>query len=610
MWLPPLFVLAMLLCLPNLVLAAAMPPLSHPVKPQVSKTLKKTSLATQKPNTGGFLKPKAERTSERTDTRSPGKSGTDSKMIAPKAEKKSANPKSDISGTDRRKQLDRLASEAVTNFFKKEGMQRFAIPEPEKEIRITRIRPDPDFPDRRIVVVQQQTVQGIPIFGATSTVEFSPQQGVVMHSGAIVPEERIRSVGAVPTISWTEAIDRALESYRRSGESSSRTRPNEEQCAVKIQLEVFDPANLRLKTGSARLAWYVRVKGFVVFIDAENGSPIFHYNDIQSAFGGRRTYDVDNGLQDQCFESLVLGENGAEPGAPPVSHDPDDNAGKAHAAAKQAYEFFKQLGWDSYDNQGSFINSCVRAKDERNQYGQWDPDAKCMIFYPGLPSALDIAGHEFTHGVIQFLPALIYHGESGALNEALADFFGSQIESLNWTIGENVPMDSSYTQPPTNALPLRDMENPHKGNSSVTPCSKMTAPPEPGFYPNCPQWNWNQGQPDHYAELIDPEQHDICAYEGGDNGCVHLNSGIFNKAMFLAANGGDHHDVHVKGIKRQKLVRIMFRTLEKLGASSDLKMGAETSVEACAGLIGRFQIKQVDCDQVNNAFVAVGLLSQ
>jgi hypothetical protein len=66
----------------------------------------------------------------------------------------------------------------------------------------------------------------------------------------------------------------------------------------------------------------------------------------------------------------------------------------------------------------------------------------------------------------------------------------------------------------------------------------------------------------------------------------------------------------VKGIKTQKLVRIMFRTLHKLGASSDLKMGAQTSVEACAGLIGKFQIKQVDCDQIRYAFVAVGLLSQ
>jgi len=488
-------------------------------------------------------------------------------------------------------------------------MKQFGLTEPDKEIRIMRIISNPDFSDRRIVTVQQQTAQGIPIFGARSTVEFSEQKGAVKRSGTIVPDERLRSVGAVPVISWTEAIDRALESYRSSGDSRSSTRPNEERCAVTIQLKVFDPAQLRLKTGRARLAWYVRVKGFVVFIDAENGSPIFHYNDIQSSFSGRRTYDVDNGLQDQCFENLVLDENGPAPGAPPVSSDPNNNARKAHAAAKQAYEFFKQLGWDSYDNQGSFINSCVRAQDERNRYGQWDPDTKCMIFYPGLLSARDIAGHEFTHGVIQFLPGLIYHGESGALNEALADFFGSRIENLNWTIGENVPMDSSDMQPPSNALPLRDMANPHKGMYSTTRCPPVTEPRPPGFYPNCPPWQWNQGQPDHYAELVDPEEHDICAYAaGGDNGCVHLNSGIFNKAMYLAANGGDHHDVHVKGIKTKKLVRIMFRTLAVLADNSDLKMAARNSVEACTDLIGKFQIKQADCDQVRNAFVAVGLL--
>lgn len=81
--------------------------------------------------------------------------------------------------------------------------------------------------------------------------------------------------------------------------------------------------------------------------------------------------------------------------------------------------------------------------------------------------------------------------------------------------------------------------------------------------------------------------------------------------MYLAANGGDHHAVHVKGIKKKKLIRIMFRTLNILANdNSDLKTGAETSVEACAHLIGQSQIKQSDCDQVRNAFVAVGLLSQ
>jgi Zn-dependent metalloprotease len=606
--------LTILSCLPSLALAATVPSISHPVKPQVGETSTNTSLVTQKPIASEFLE--AKRASEPPSSLAVGKSGTDSKIIASQPEQKPAKLKSAISATNRRKQLDRLATKAVNNYLKNEGTQRFGIVAPEKEIRITQIRPDPNFPDRRILAIQQQTVQGIPIFGATSTIEFSPQQGLVEQSGIIVPGERFRNVGAVPTISWSEAIDRALESYRRSDWSRSSQLPNEGQCAVTVHLKVFDPAQLRLKTGSARLAWHVRVKGFVVFIDAETGSPIFHYNDIQSAFGGRRTYDVDYGLQDQCFESLVLSENGPEPSSPPVSPDPNDDAGKAHAAAKQAYEFFKQLGWDSYDNQGSFINSCVRAKDERNRYGQWDPDAKCMTFYPGLLSAQDIAGHEFTHGVIQYLPALIYHGESGALSEALADFFGSQIEgskieSLNWSIGENVPMDSSETQPPSNALPLRDMANPHKGSSSLTPCNEMEAVPTPGFYPNCARFKWNRGQPDHYAELVNSVKHDICGFlPGGDNECIHLNSGIFNKAMYLAANGGDHHGVHVEGIKGQKLVRIMFRTLEKLGASSDLKTGAETSVKACTSLIGQFHIKQADCNQVKNAFVAVGLLSQ
>jgi Zn-dependent metalloprotease len=79
--------------------------------------------------------------------------------------------------------------------------------------------------------------------------------------------------------------------------------------------------------------------------------------------------------------------------------------------------------------------------------------------------------------------------------------------------------------------------------------------------------------------------------------------------MYLAANGGGHHGIHVTGIKKNKLVRIMFRTMnQKLTTFSDLKTTAEKSVESCSDLIGKYQIKQADCTEVKKAFTAVGLL--
>jgi neutral peptidase B len=393
-----------------------------------------------------------------------------------------------------------------------------------------------------------------------------------------------------------------------------------------------DPTIRGLKDDRLRLAWYVWVDGIAVFIDAQDGSTVFHYDDMLSAFDGLRIYDVDGGGQAQCETvNPVLDENGPYPGAPSVSADWRNNAARAQAEAKKAYEFFKTLRWNSYDNQGSVIKSCVRVKESNwdNRTGQWNPSAHCIYFYPGLPLAQDIAGHEFTHGVIQFLvkqpPGSAWSGglhpwnESGALGESLADFFGSQIEGLNWTIGEDLPCELFYDadlKDPSNALPLRDMADPHKGTYSTTPCDpndpNEPPPRQQGFYPNCPPWSWNHGQPDHYDQLVTPEQQ-LCDWKERGNGCIHINNGIFNKAMYLAANGGDHHNVRVKGIGKEKLVRIIFRALHSKRITQDITMKpfAELSQETCTQMSAKkiHQITQSNCDQVKNAFVAVGLMN-
>ena len=55
---------------------------------------------------------------------------------------------------------------------------------------------------------------------------------------------------------------------------------------------------------------------------------------------------------------------------------------------------------------------------------------------------LDVAGHEMTHGVISTTAGLIYMGESGAVNEALADFFGEAIEGDgDWIMGDEIFVD-------------------------------------------------------------------------------------------------------------------------------------------------------------------------
>lgn len=52
-----------------------------------------------------------------------------------------------------------------------------------------------------------------------------------------------------------------------------------------------------------------------------------------------------------------------------------------------------------------------------------------------LAKALDVAGHEMSHGVIQATANLDYESESGALNESFADIFGRLIDRDDWLIG-------------------------------------------------------------------------------------------------------------------------------------------------------------------------------
>ena len=123
--------------------------------------------------------------------------------------------------------------------------------------------------------------------------------------------------------------------------------------------------------------------------------------------------------------------------------------------------------------------------------------------------AVDIMGHELTHGVTEKDAGLVYFGESGALNEHISDVFGALVKqrALNqtaaeadWLIGAGLFTES------VNGVALRSMEAPG------------TAFDDPVL--------GKDPQPSHMRRYVRTNQ---------DNGGVHINSGIPNKAFHLAA---------------------------------------------------------------------------
>ncbi len=182
----------------------------------------------------------------------------------------------------------------------------------------------------------------------------------------------------------------------------------------------------------------------------------------------------------------------------------------AHYNAGQAFEYYKTtFNRNSISGSGGNIISIINVTDENDNnmdnafwngaamfYGNGD------VAFSALAKGLDVGGHEMSHGVIGSTANLEYLSQSGALNESYADVFGSMIDRDDWKMGEDVVKLNFF---PSGAL--RDLSDPHNGGSG----------------PNDHGW-----QPAHMNEYQNLGQDQ-------DNGGVHINSGIPNKAFFLFA---------------------------------------------------------------------------
>ena len=133
-----------------------------------------------------------------------------------------------------------------------------------------------------------------------------------------------------------------------------------------------------------------------------------------------------------------------------------------------------QLTWDYYKNthgrngiDGAGATTFSRVHYSRNYSNAfWSDSCLCMTYGDGNGSsilplvAIDVAGHEMSHGVTASTAALIYSGESGGLNEANSDIFGTLVEFFannpknppNFLIGERVYASNNGVANPTKAL--------------------------------------------------------------------------------------------------------------------------------------------------------------
>ena len=201
----------------------------------------------------------------------------------------------------------------------------------------------------------------------------------------------------------------------------------------------------------------------------------------------------------------------------------DESVDEAATGITGSLALFEEVyGRDSYDDRGAEVVMSVHYdRDYANAF--WDGTQ--LVFGDGdgrifqrFTKAVDVIGHELSHAVTEHTAGLVYQGQPGALNESMSDVFGSCLkqrllgqsaEEADWIIGAGLFTES------VQGVGIRNMLEPG------------TAYDDPNL--------GKDPQPAHMDDL----------YQGADdNGGVHINSGIPNRAFALAAKaiGGSSWD--------------------------------------------------------------------
>jgi Zn-dependent metalloprotease len=272
----------------------------------------------------------------------------------------------------------------------------------------------------------------------------------------------------------------------------------------------------------------------------------------------------------------IVRNEGDPPTGDPATDEAYDGAGTTYDLYWQAYQR------SSVDGNGLRLDSTVHYQQgydnafwdgQQMVYGDGDEDLPAdQRIFNRFTIAIDVIGHELTHGVTQYTGNLNYSGQSGALNESISDVFGSlvkqfklgqQAQDADWIIGEGL------LTPNVHGVGIRSMKAP--GTAYDDPV--LGKDPQPANMSD-------------YVNTIE------------DNGGVHINSGIPNHAFYLTA-------VEIGGFAWEKTGRIWYVTLrDKIKASSNFQEAADLTFATAGELFGANSLEQ---QAVSKGWTGVGI---
>ncbi|KPI05452.1 M4 family metallopeptidase [Streptomyces mirabilis] len=432
----------------------------------------------------------------------------------------------------------------------------------------------------------ERTYNGLPVLGGDLVVHESKAGKTEGVTKAVKTAIKVASLK--PQVTTAKAERQALTAAKAAG--------SEKTTADRAPRKVIWAA-----TGKPTLAYETVIGGLQddgtpnelhVITDAATGKKLYEYQGIETGTGKTLysgTVSLNTTLSGSTYQ-LTDGTRGGHKtynkshttssSAGTLFTDADDTWGTGTAsssttdqtaAADAAYG--AQETWDFYKNtfgRSGIKNNGVGAYS-RVHYGNayvnafWDDSCFCMTYGDGSGNthpltSLDVAGHEMSHGVTANTAGLNYSGESGGLNEATSDIFGTGVEFYannasdpgDYLIGEKININGDGT-------PLRYMDKPSKDGGSAD------------------YWSSSVGNLD-----------------------VHYSSGVANHFFYLLSEGSGAKTINgvsynsptyngtaVTGIGRDKALQIWYKALTTYFTSTTNYKSARTgTLSAASALYG------------------------
>ncbi|WP_369225584.1 M4 family metallopeptidase [Streptomyces sp. R39] len=433
----------------------------------------------------------------------------------------------------------------------------------------------------------ERTYAGLPVLGGDLVVHTSKAgktEGVTKATRATIKVASLK-----PQLTVAKAEKAALAAARTLGSTKSAA----------------DGARKVIWAGSGTpvLAYETVVGGFQddgtpnqlhVITDAATGKKLFEYQGIENATGtgktlysgtvsltttlsgstysltdasrgGHKTYNLKHTSSSGTGTLFTNTTNTWGTGTASSSTTDVTAAADAAYGAQETWDFYKStFGRSGIKNDGVGAYSRVHyGSSYVNAF--WDDSCFCMTYGDGSGNthpltSLDVAGHEMSHGVTSNTAGLNYSGESGGLNEATSDIFGTGVEFYaanasdpgDYLIGEKIDINGDGT-------PLRYMDQPSKDGGSAN------------------YWSSSVGNLD-----------------------VHYSSGVANHFFYLLSEGSGSKTINgvsynsptyngstVTGIGRAKALQIWYKALTTYFTSTTNYKSARTgTLSAAAALYG------------------------